>query len=101
MFCRYLGLFQVTVSGLKKTERILRNREEDPIESSDNDTVTIDEQREPSNVFSALRLGIQLIKHLLNILRLTTIGAVRSVLLQFEPDIFLEKNKNVMEDSLD
>ena len=91
----------MTVSGLKNTERILRSREEDPIESSDNDTGTIDEQREPSNVFSTLRLGIQLIKHLLDILRLTTIGAVRSVLLQFELDIFLEKSKNVMEDRLD
>ena len=87
---------------MKKTERILRSREEDPIESSDNDTGTIDEQREPSNVFSTLRLGIQLIiKHLLDILRLTTIGAVRSVLLQFEPDIFLEKSKNIMDDGLD
>ena len=87
---------------MKKTERILRSREEDPIESSDNDTGTIDEQREPSNVFSTLRLGIQLIiKHLLDILRLTTIGAVRSVLLQFELDIFLEKSKNIMDDGLD
>ena len=87
---------------MKNTERILRSREEDPIESSDNDTGTIDEQREPSNVFSTLRLGIQLIiKHLLDILRLTTIGAVRSVLLQFELDIFLEKSKNIMDDRLD
>ena len=42
-------LLSKTVSGLKKTKPILRSREEDPIEGSDDDTGYIDE-REPSNV---------------------------------------------------
>ena len=68
-----------TVSGLEKTERILRSREEDPIERSDGGTSNIDE-REPFNVddIKAWNLGNE---HLFSVLRLTATGVARSVFL--------------------
>ena len=71
-------------SGLEKPEPILRrSREEDPIEGSDYDTGNIDE-REPSNV-DDINAWDSANEHLLSVLRLTTTGEARSVLLQFEP----------------
>ena len=71
------------VFGLKKTEPILRrSREEDPIEGSDDETGHIDE-REPSNI--DINAWDSANEHLFSVLRLTTKGATRSVLLQFEP----------------
>ena len=68
------------VSGLKKTEPILRrSREEDPIEVSDYETGYIDE-REPSNV-DDINAWDSTNEHLFSVLRLTTTGAARSVLL--------------------
>ena len=72
------------VSGLKKTEPILRrSREEDPMEGSDDETGHIDE-REPSNI-DDMNAWDSANEHLFSVLRLTTKGAARSVLLQFEP----------------
>ena len=71
-------------SGLKKPEPILRrSREEDPIEGSDDETGHIDE-REPSNI-DDVNAWDSANEHLLSVSRLTTKGAARSVLLQFEP----------------
>ena len=71
------------VSALKKTEPILRSREEGPNDGSDDDTDNIDE-REPSNV-DDIKAWDSANEHLCSVLRLTT-GAPRSVLLQFEPN---------------
>ena len=71
------------VSGLEKPEPILRSREGDPIEGSDYDTSNIDE-REPSN-FDDINAWDSANEHLFSVLRLTTLGAAQSVLLQFEP----------------
>ena len=72
------------VSGFKKPEPILRrSREEDPIEGSDEETGHIDE-REPSNI-DDMNAWDSANEHLFSVLRLTTKGAARSVLLQFEP----------------
>ena len=70
------------VSGLEKHEPTLRSREEDPIEGSDDDTGYIDE-RELSNVDDTEAWNLAN-EHLFSVLRLTTTGAARSVLLQFE-----------------
>ena len=66
------------VSRLEKSEPILRSREEDPIDGSDDDTGNTD-GREPSNVddIKAWNLANE---HLLSVLRLTTTGAARSIL---------------------
>ena len=73
-----------TVSGLKKLEPILRrSREEDPIEGSDDETGHIDE-REPS-IIDDINAWDSANEHFFSVLRLTTKGAARSVLLQFEP----------------
>ena len=72
------------VSGLKKTEPILRrSREKDPVEGGDYETGYIDE-REPSNV-DDIDAWDSANEHLFSVLRLTTTGAARSVLLQLEP----------------
>ena len=72
------------VSGLKKTEPALRrSREQDPIEGSDYETGYIDE-REPSNA-DDINTWDSANEHFFSVLRLTTTGAARSVLLQFEP----------------
>ena len=72
------------VSGLNKTEPILRtSREEDPIDGSDDETGYIDE-RKPSNI-DDINAWDSANEHLFGVLRLTTTGAARSVLLQFEP----------------
>ena len=71
------------VSGLEKPEPLLRNREEDPIESSDCDKGNVDEG-EPSNV-DDIKTWDSANEHLLIFFRLTTAGAMRSVLLQFKP----------------
>ena len=71
------------VFGVEKSEPITRSREEDPIEGSDYDTGNIDE-REPSNV-DDIKAWDAANEHLFSVLRLTTTGAARSVLLQFEP----------------
>ena len=82
IFCRYLGLFlSKIVSGLEKPKPVLRSREEDTIEGSDDETRYIDE-REPSNVVD-IKTWDSANEHLFGVLRLTT-GAARSVLLQFE-----------------
>ena len=79
--CHFLSKI---VSGLKKIEPILRrSREEDPIEGSDNDTGNINE-REPSNIDDIKAWG-STNEHLFSVLRLTTTGAARSVLLEVEP----------------
>ena len=71
------------VSGLKKTESILRrSREEDPIEGRDGETGYNDE-REPSNI-DDINPWDSANEHLFSALRLTTTDAARSVLLQFE-----------------
>ena len=70
------------VSGLEKHEPTLRSREEDPIEGSDDDTGYID-GRELSNVDDTEAWNLAN-EHLFSVLRLTTTGAARSVLLQFE-----------------
>ena len=71
------------VSGLEKHEPIPRSREKDPIEGGDYDTGYIDE-RGPSNV-DDIKAWDSANEHLFSVLRLTTTGAARSVLLQFEP----------------
>ena len=71
------------VSGLEKPEPILRggNKElEDPLEGSDTGSIG---ERELSNVDYTRARG-SANKHVINVLRLTTIGAARSVLLQME-----------------
>ena len=70
------------VSGLEKPEPILRSKEEYPIEGSGYDTGYIDD-REPSKV-DDIKAWDSMSEHLLGVLRLTTTGAARSVLLQFE-----------------
>ena len=67
---------------MEKPELVLRSREEFPIEGSDDDMGYIDE-REPSNIDDIKAWGSA--NELLSVLRLTTTGAARSVLLQFEP----------------
>ena len=68
------------VSGLKKNEPILRrSREEDPIKGSDDEMGYIDE-REPSNS-DDINAWDSANEHLFSVLRLTTTGAARSVLL--------------------
>ena len=71
------------VPEVKKPEPILRSREEDPNEGSGDDTGYIDE-RELSNV-DDIKACDSANEHLLNVLRLTTTGTARNVLLQFEP----------------
>ena len=71
------------VSGLEKAEPILRSREEGLNEGSDDDTGYIDEH-EPSNV-DDIKAWDSANEHLFTVLRLTTTGVARSVLLQFEP----------------
>ena len=71
------------VSRLKKTKSIPRRRDEDPTEGSDDETGYID-KREPSNV-DDIKAWDSANERLLSVLRLTTTGAARSVLLQFEP----------------
>ncbi|CAM9581319.1 unnamed protein product, partial [Ascophyllum nodosum] len=58
------------VSGLKKTEPILRrSRDEDPIEGSDDETGHIDEEREPSNI-DDINAWDSANEHLFSVLRL-------------------------------
>ena len=71
------------VSELKKTELILRSREENLIGGSDDETGYIDE-REPSNV-DDINAWDSANEPLFSVLRLTPTDAGRSVLLQFEP----------------
>ena len=77
----YWPFLSKIVSGLEKLEPILRRREEDLIEGSDDDTGYI--EREPSNV-DDIKAWDSANEHLLRDLRLTT-GSARSVLLQFKP----------------
>ena len=70
------------VYGLEKPEPIPGSREEDTTEGSDDDTGNIDE-REHSNV-DDIKAWNSANEHLFSVLRLTTTGAARSVLLQFE-----------------
>ena len=70
------------VSGLEKPKPIPKSREEDTIEGSDDGTGYIGE-REPSNV-EYIKAWDSANEHLFNVLRLTTTGAARSVMLQFE-----------------
>ena len=78
-------LLRNIVSGLEKPEPILRSREEDPIEGGSNDDTDYIEKREPSNVDDIKAWG-SANERLFSVLRLTTTGAARSVLLQqFEP----------------
>ena len=67
------------VSRLEKSEAILRSREGDPIEGSDNDTANSDE-RGPSNV-NDTKAWDSANEHLFSILRLTT----RTTQKVFEP----------------
>ena len=71
------------VSELEKPEPILRNREKDLIGGSDNDTNNIYKGK-PSDV-NDIKAWDLANGHLLSVLRSTTTGAARSVLLQFEP----------------
>ena len=59
------------------------NGQEDPTEGSDYETGYFDE-REPSNV-DDINAWDSATEHLFSVLRLTTTGAARSLLLQFEP----------------
>ena len=80
------------VSRLEKLETILRSREEDPNEGSDNDTGNIDE-REPSNV-DDITAWDSANEYMFSVLKLTTSVAARSVLLQFNQnmaDLEMEK----------
>ena len=70
------------VYGLEKPEPIPGSREEDTTEGSDDDTGNIDE-REHSDV-DDIKAWNSANEHLFSVLRLTTTGAARSVLLQFE-----------------
>ena len=72
------------LSGLEKLEPIPTSREENPTEGSDSDRGNIDE-REPSNVDVNVKAWDSANEHLFCALILTTTGAARSVLLQFEP----------------
>ena len=71
------------VSGLEKPKPISRSREENTIEGSDDETGCIDEH-EPSND-DDINAWDSANEHLFSVLRLTTTGAARSLLLQFEP----------------
>ena len=62
------------VSGVEKLEPILRSREEDPNQGSDDDTGYIDE-REPSHV-DEIKAWDSANEHLLSVLILTTTGAI-------------------------
>ena len=79
------------VSGQEKPEPILRRREEDHIEGCDDDTSNVDE-REPSNV-DDVKAWNSANENLFSVLRLTTTGAARSVLLQFEPKYSIPGDK--------
>ena len=71
------------VSGLKRTEPILRRKKlEEPIESNDNDTDNVDERKPFNANISAWDSSNE---YLLSVLRLTIIVSARSVLLQLEP----------------
>ena len=85
IFCRYLGLFlSKVVSGLEQPEPILKSREGNINEGSD-ETGYIDE-REPSNNVDGMKAWDLANLHLFSVPRLITTGAARSVLLQFEPN---------------
>ena len=71
------------VSGREKPKAIPRSKEEDTIEGSDDEKGYIDDC-EPFNV-DDIKAWDSANEHLFSVLRLTTTGAARSVLLQFEP----------------
>ena len=71
------------ISELEKRERTLRSIEEDPYERNYNETI---DERERSNVDDIKAWG-SANEHLFSVLRVTTTGTARSVLLQLNQNM--------------